>query len=103
MKTAAFFLSMMLLFVTVSTPVMAGDKSKEKTELTPEEQARVDEIETRVAEIKALDFSEMTNAERKEVRNELREMKKEARQIGGGVYVSVGAIIIILLLLILLT
>jgi hypothetical protein len=98
MKTAAIFLSLMLMFVTVSTPVMAGDKSKEKTELTP-----VEEIETRVAEIKALDFSEMTNAERKEVKNELREMKKEARQLGGGFYISVGAVIIILLLLILLT
>jgi hypothetical protein len=103
MKTAAFFLSMMLLFMTVSGPAFAGNKSKDKVELTPQQQARVDEIESRVAEIKSMDFSSMTNAERKEVRNELKEMKVEARALSGGVYISIGAIIVLLLLLILLT
>jgi hypothetical protein len=50
-----------------------------------------------------MDFSDLSSEERKEVKEELREMKKETKALGGGVYISVGAIIIILLLLILLT
>lgn len=57
----------------------------------------------RVDEIKAMDFSTMEKAEKKAVRSELKEIKKEAKDLGGGVYLSVGAIIIILLILILLT
>jgi hypothetical protein len=70
--------------------------------MTPEQkQARIEEIKARVAEIKAMDKSQLTRADRKELRTELRADKREARAMGGGVYLSVGAIIIIILLLIL--
>jgi chorismate synthase len=72
----------------------AFKKDKEKTELTAEQKQRVIEIEHRVEEIQAMDFSAMDKAERKKVKSELKAMKKEARDIGGGLYVSVGAIII---------
>lgn len=74
-----------------------------KTELTDEEVAiRMAEMKRRVEEIKAIDRSNLTKQERKALRKELREMNKEARALGqGGVYLSVGAIIIIILLLIL--
>ncbi len=80
-----------------------GDDNKEKTELTEAEKVRLAEIETRLDEIKAMDFKDMSKAERSDVKNELKEMKAEAKRVGGGVYISVGAIILILLLLILLT
>ncbi|MBE9585289.1 hypothetical protein IM792_12585 [Mucilaginibacter sp. JRF] len=67
-----------------------------------QKQARVEEIKLRVAEIKAMDKSEMNKAERKELKNELKGLKKEAQAMGGGgIYLSVGAIIIIILVLIL--
>jgi hypothetical protein len=50
-----------------------------------------------------MEFSTMTKAEKKEVRKELRDINKESKRLSGGVYISVGAIIIILLILILLT
>lgn len=103
MKKIAIFLSVMFLFTATAPVAMAKGSKKDKKELTVEEEARVAEIESRVAEIKAMDLSDLSNEERKEVKNELKEMKKEARALGGGVYISVGAIIIILLLLILLT
>jgi hypothetical protein len=79
---------------------LSGFQSKKvKEELSPEQKERLSEIEVRVEEIKAMDFSEMSKEERKEVKNELKDMKVEAKQLGGGVYLSVGAIIIILLLL----
>ncbi|GAB1462552.1 hypothetical protein [Pedobacter sp.] len=43
----------------------------------------------------------LSKEERKELRKELKEMKKKANALGGGIYLSVGAIIIILLVLIL--
>ncbi|ERM80208.1 hypothetical protein P872_14120, partial [Rhodonellum psychrophilum GCM71 = DSM 17998] len=76
---------------------------KEKTELTAEQLVRVGEIESRVAEIKSMDFSEMSKAEKNSVKTELKEMNKEARALNNGVYLSVGAIIVILLIVILLT
>ena len=52
--------------------------------------------------IDAMDKSELSAPEKKELRKEVRSIKKELRDISGGVYLSVGAVIIIILLLILL-
>jgi hypothetical protein len=87
----------------IAVPADNSDPKADKIELTAEQAERLVEIEDRVAEIKAMDFSTMSKNEIKDVRAELKEMKAEARATGNGVYISVGAIIIILLVLILLT
>ena len=56
----------------------------------------------RVNEIKDMDRSNLTAAEKQDLRKELRSLKKEVRKNSNGVYLSVGAIIIVILLLILL-
>ncbi|MDB5129302.1 hypothetical protein [Mucilaginibacter sp.] len=64
--------------------------------------ARVEEIKMRVNEIKAMDKSQLNKAEKKELKSELKELKYEAQAMGGGgIYLSIGAIIIIILVLIL--
>ena len=89
------------LFLMLAAPsVMAKDAST-KPEMTESQKTRLAEIYNRVEQIKSMDKSELSRAERKDLRNELREMKKEAKAMSGGVYLSVGAIIIIILLLIL--
>lgn len=89
---------MLSLSVNIST---AAAKEPAK-QLTEQQQAQVQEIQRRVEEIRSMDKSDLTRQERKELRTELREMKQQANAIsGGGVYLSVGAIIIIILLLIL--
>lgn len=105
MKKIAYFLSIIFMFTSVAPAAMAKEnkKDKEKTELTAEEQARLDEIEFRVDEIKAMNFSEMSKDELRNVKKELKDLNKEAKQASGGIYLSVGAIIVILLVLILLT
>ncbi|MDP2189084.1 MAG: hypothetical protein Q8J69_10420 [Sphingobacteriaceae bacterium] len=55
----------------------------------------------RLEQIKAMDRSEMSSAEKKELRQETKAIKKELKALGGGIYISAGAVIIILLLLIL--
>jgi hypothetical protein len=98
-----YTLSFLVMVFAFEVNASAASNKNEKVELSPEQKVRLSEIEMRVEEIKAMDFSEMSKEERREVKSELKDMKVEAKQMGGGVYLSVGAIIIILLLLILLT
>lgn len=58
-------------------------------------------ITNRVAEIQSMDKTNLSTAEKRELKKELKEMKHQADGLGKGVYLSVGAIIIIILLLIL--
>ena len=99
---AIFALFLSVQFVQAA-PSNDNDSKKEKTELTEAQKQRAAEMQARLDEIKAMDFKSMTKEEKKEVRNELKDMRVEAKAAGNGVYISVGAIIIILLLLILLT
>lgn len=91
----------LIFMLGISMNTVSAATTKDKVEMTVEQKAQLEKITNRVEEIKAMDKSHMSKAERKELRNELKEMKKEARAMGGGIYLSVGAIIIIILLLIL--
>lgn len=99
--------SILLFFLLIFGPMAiansasTNDGNKEKTELTEAQKERLAEMEVRVEEIKEMDFKAMSKDERKEIREELKAMKAEARENGKGIYLSVGGIIIILLLLIL--
>ncbi|MET0392719.1 MAG: hypothetical protein ABW019_06240 [Chitinophagaceae bacterium] len=92
----------LLLTAGITGSYAAESATKPKTEAaSPATNARLEQIKNRVDEIRAMDKSHMSKAEKKALRKELRTMKQEARGISGGVYLSVGAIIIIILLLIL--
>lgn len=102
MKKIIFSLMLLsALTINLSTVSANENNPKVKKELTTEQRAELTRIMSRVDEIKAMDKSKLSKEERKELRKELKEMKKSANAIGGGVYLSVGAIIIIILLLIL--
>ncbi|MBB6502755.1 hypothetical protein [Pedobacter cryoconitis] len=100
MKKLIYSFALIFLLGTSMNTVSAAT-TKDKVEMTVEQKAELQKIVNRVEEIKAMDKSNMSRAEKKELRKELREMKQRARGISGGVYLSVGAIIIIILLLIL--
>jgi hypothetical protein len=70
--------------------------------INPADAAKVKTLELRLTEIKDMDKSDLKAAEKRELRKEVRSIKKQISELGGGVYISVGAIIIILLLLIIL-
>jgi hypothetical protein len=96
----------MLLCLNTIT-VNAADKKtlKAKVENMTEEQkeARFVEMKQRVEEIKNMDKSSLSKNEKKQLRNELKDMNQEAKAIGrGGIYISTAALIIIILLLIIL-
>lgn len=60
------------------------------------------ELKSRLAEIKGMDKSGLNASEKKQLRKEKRAIKSDLRQIKGGVYVSVGALLVILIVLIIL-
>jgi hypothetical protein len=92
----------LLSFVPTTSKAEANINSKEKIELTAEQAQQAKVMMNRLEEIKAMDKSNMTRTEKKALRKEVRTIKAAMADLNGGVYLSVGAIIIIVLLLILL-
>ena len=92
------FMLMMIPNMTMASEKVPAPKTPEKTEMPAEVRVMLD----RLNEIKDMDKSELTRSERKELRKEVRTIKREMRATGNGLYISTGAIIIILLLIIIL-
>lgn len=59
-------------------------------------------LNNRLEEINGIDMSDLDRSEKKALKKEVKEIKKELKAIGNGVYISTGAIIIIILLILLL-
>jgi hypothetical protein len=96
------FLSGLLLLSILPSSISASNTTEPVTvpANVPAQTAQMQAYEARLAEIKAMDKSKLNASEKKQLRKELRSMKKAA--VSGGVYLSVGALIIIVLLLLLL-
>ena len=92
----------LLSFVPTTSKAEANINSKEKIEMTAEQAQQAQVMISRLEEIKAMDKSNMTRVEKKALRKEVKTIKMAMADLNGGVYLSVGAIIIIVLLLILL-
>lgn len=65
-------------------------------------EVRVMEMKQRVEEIRAMDMSKLSTSDRKAVKHELKDMKKELNQMGPVVIISAGALILIIILILLL-
>lgn len=64
-------------------------------------EARAAELSRRVNEINNMDVKSLSRQERKEIKSEMREIKKELDFLSNRVTLSLGAVIIIVLLIIL--
>lgn len=89
------------LFIAIASPASSAmivpESSTPKTET-----GRAEVLMQRLEVIKGMNKSDMSRLEKKELRKEVRAIKKEMKVMSGGVYLSIGAIIIVILLLILL-
>lgn len=92
----------LLSFVPTTSKAESNINSKEKIEMTAEQAQKAQVLMNRLEEIKTMDKSNMTRVEKKALRKEVKTIKAAMSDLSGGVYLSVGAIIIIVLLLILL-
>jgi hypothetical protein len=89
------------MFVTDTSKAVSHPVEAAKP-LTPAESAEAKALTLRLDEINAMDKSELKASEKKNLRKEVRSINHNLKTIGGGVYLSVGAVIIIVLLLIIL-
>jgi hypothetical protein len=100
MKTGKVFNILLLIGILTASAPISASASATDAPITTEE--RVSQLQNRLEEIKAMDTKSLSRAEKKALRGEVKAIKKEMAAVSGGVYLSVGAIIIIALLLILL-
>lgn len=105
---AKHILPALVMLLTLSFSVQAAGLSnreiKERVSAmsADEKQLRAEAIRMRTEEIKSMDMSTLTTAERKEIKAEMKMMRKEAKAIGGGgIYISLAGVLIIILVLIL--
>ena len=96
-----YFAKTMCLIVLLAGALPAMATTNKKT-IPESREAEAIQLQNRLEEIKALDKSTLTRSEKKALRGEVREIKKELATMAGGVYLSIGAIVLIALLLILL-
>ncbi len=94
----SLFIAAMMALASPAFAVTAGPVAL--TEETPEQ--KVERLHKRIEEINAMDRSKMSRAEKKALKKEVRQIREEAKALSGGVYISVGALLIIILLIILL-
>lgn len=106
MKTASLSkIALLLILLVLAMPLSSYSYDIVKEEPAKNETANSAEVQrliSRIAEIKAMDMKNMTKSEKKALRKEVREIKREVNALSGGVYISIGALILIALLLILL-
>jgi hypothetical protein len=100
MKTSKIIVLMLFMFLAAS-PFNSQAATTPVTEAAPES-AKAEALLKRLDEINELDKSKMTSREKRQLRKEVKTIKKDLKELSGGVYLSVGAVIIIILLLILL-
>jgi Flp pilus assembly protein TadB len=106
--TLLLLLSTINLSAAAHAPVYPNENNKTIKERISkmsiqEKEARAMEIKQRVQEIKAIDKSQLTSDQRKALRQELKEMKKEARQLSPTyIYISGAGLVLIIILLIIL-
>ncbi|HNP34167.1 MAG TPA: hypothetical protein PKN96_12810, partial [Flavobacterium sp.] len=108
MKKVTLSLMIIILSLTFFPTAMLANTANPETTSSPlapkgtEVPAEVQVMYDRLEEIKNMDKSELTSADRKALRKEVKTIKANLKAAGhGGIYLSVGAIIIIILLLIL--
>jgi len=105
MKKTAFglILILMALLAFPNNAIASESVFTNPTEKTEEIPDDIKMMVDRVNEIKEMDRSNLSRSEKKELRKELRTIKKDLKKRDGrGIYISTGAIIIILLLIIIL-
>ena len=88
------------LLMLISTTNLVQAKIATKSDLTEQQNLRMNQISQRVEEIKKLDKSILSSQEQQNLKSELTAMKKEAKKAGsGGIYLSVSALLVIIIIL----
>jgi hypothetical protein len=102
-KLSIYFMLLLLSVNIIPTSAYAEVNRTNLATKNPKEiPAEAKVLINRLKEIQKMDKSDMTRAEKKELRKEVKTIKTTLRTSYNGVYISVGAILIIILLILLL-
>ncbi|MBK0382561.1 hypothetical protein I5M32_06260 [Pedobacter sp. SD-b] len=97
------YLTLSLFLLVGSVNVASAKTNNETKPLTEKQQLELKKLTDRVEEIRNMDRSNLSREQKKELRAELRAMKKEANSISnGGIYLSVTALLVIIIILLIL-
>lgn len=103
MKKSILYLLLIVAMAFMPNTAMASINNPMPATPAPNEiPAEIQVMLNRLEEIKDMDKSNLERSDRKELRAEVRTIKKKVRASGNGIWISSGAIIIILLLIIIL-
>jgi predicted PurR-regulated permease PerM len=106
MNAKKFFrLASLVILIAIALPASSAiivPGSSQTNSAAKNENPRAQQLIQRLEDIRGMNKSELTRMEKKSLRKEVKEIKKEMKTMSGGVYLSVGAILIVILLLILL-
>ena len=96
----ATFLS--VAFIPGQTHATTTTTATSTTTSTSADAKEADALVTRLEVIKSMDKADLSFSEKRTLRKEVRTIKERLADIGGGVYISVGALILIIVLLLIL-
>lgn len=85
-----------------ASPVKRGIHIVVTEKATPEQREKAKELQARLDRVQQLDYNALTDKEKEAVKTEVREIKKEVRQMRDGVYFYVGGGLLLIALVILL-
>ncbi|MDQ6761133.1 MAG: hypothetical protein M3015_00725 [Bacteroidota bacterium] len=90
------------MFTVSVVPAFAGEPVPGAKIENTSADLRAQQVVNRLIEIRDMDKTNLTASEKRELRKEVKQLKKEAPKKKSGLYISLGALVIIALLLILL-
>ena len=104
MKKTIFYV--FVLIFTMSTSISFAGKTDLKSAVPVKSENKLSEEEVsrltkRVEEIRSMDKTEMTVAEKRELKKELKGIKENVRKSGEVIYISGGTILLIILIILL--
>ena len=97
-----FALAMALSPGSYAAPGTGGTSESVPVSTPAATDPEVQRMTNRLEEIKAMDLKNMPRSERRKYAKEVKQIEKRMKAVGGGVYISAGALILIIVLLILL-
>lgn len=101
MKKTIFF-ALLTIFSLSALPTFAAKNSPKTTETTVKlTEEEISAYRARVEEIRDMDKSELTASEKKELKNELKEIKKTMHKDGTYLYVGGSTVLLIIIILLL--
>lgn len=103
------FIALLTIFSLSAPSVFAAEASSAKTTTTAPvatenrlSEEEITSMKARVEEIRAMDKSEMTVSEKKELKSEVKEIKEKMHKDGTFIYIGGSTLVIILILLLIL-